>query len=96
MTTRLIDVRGARDILGIARSTLEKRIIEGTLPDSARMGNRRVWPLLEIQTIADCIAAGATDDMLREICGRIMAARKFRADAALAAIEGASTGAGAK
>ena len=91
MTTRLITVREARDILGIARSTLEKRVIEGTLPDAARMGNRRVWPATEIQTIADCIAAGATDDMLREISARIMAARKFRADAAMAAIEGAST-----
>ena len=90
-TTRLITVREARAILGIARSTLEKRVIEGSLPDAARLGNRRVWPVTEIQIIADCIAAGATDSELREISARIMAARKFKADAALAAIEGAAT-----
>jgi predicted DNA-binding transcriptional regulator AlpA len=59
------------------RSTLTNRIAAGTFPQGFRVGAVvRGWFEHELDQWNAAVAAGASDDELRELCRRIVAARR--------------------
>lgn len=67
-------------VSGYGASTLYNRIKAGLFPRPIRIGTQlSAWRALEIVAVNDAIAAGKSDDELRDIVQALEAARKFAA-----------------
>ncbi|SET70045.1 transcriptional regulator, AlpA family [Nitrosomonas marina] len=65
---------------GYSRSTIYNRIAEGLLPEPVKIGIRAsAWPDFEINAINAALVAGKSDEEIRALVARLVAARKTMA-----------------
>jgi predicted DNA-binding transcriptional regulator AlpA len=75
--SRIHRLSSALERCALKRTTHHKRTVDGTFPVGFRIGPLvRGWFEHELDQWNRAIAAGATDDELRELCKRIVAARR--------------------
>src|SRR5262249_38040620 len=71
-----------QDRFPLGRETLYLRIRCGTLPPPIRIGARAsAWIASEIEAVAAAVAAGQSNDQLRELVERLVASRGAEASA---------------
>ena len=64
------------EIAGRKRSAMRADVADGKFPPPVKIGRNSVWPLDEVRALNAARIAGATDDELRELVGRMVAARR--------------------
>lgn len=70
-------MRGVSKLLGIAKPTLYAHIVKGIWPRGIVIGPRAVaWPAPEIEAMVAARTAGKTEDQIRELVTKLIAARK--------------------
>jgi prophage regulatory protein len=66
--------------LGLSRTTVHRRIIDGLFPRPVSLGGRAVgWPAHEIEAVKAARIAGQSDEEVRALVDRLHAARKVAA-----------------
>jgi len=77
MATKLLRRPKVTDITGDPNSTLYDKIGKGTFVPSVKIGPRSVgWPEDEVYAINDARIAGKTEDEIRALVVKLVAARK--------------------
>lgn len=81
MTIRILRGGETDARLGMSRSTRYARIQDGLFPPPIRLGHRAAgYPDYEIESIQVARIAGATDDEIRALVRRLVAARRHRGE----------------
>lgn len=80
MTHNILRLPAVKASTGLSRSTLYLRIAQGVFPRPVRLGGRAVgWPANEVASINAARIAGKCDSEIRDLVGKLEAARKTAA-----------------
>lgn len=78
---RLVRERERRELTGMPTSTWYDAIAAGLAPPGVRIGRHAVaWPLSELTVLNSARIAGKSDDEIRRLVARLVAARAHALD----------------
>jgi prophage regulatory protein len=78
-TLTILRCNQVKDRTGLSRSTIYLRIQEGTFPKPVNLGARAVgWPSPEVSAINAARIAGKSDEEIRDLVTKLVAARKSK------------------
>jgi prophage regulatory protein len=76
-SNRLLRMPDTRAVTGLGRSTVYRLVSQGLFPPPVKLGPRSVaWPAGEVEAINAARIAAKSDDDIRLLVKRLMAARK--------------------